>query len=120
MGIGYSHFANLAGQPSSACSKRSLALSSFFPPCGGRESGKGDDAVQTRLCSVCESVLAHVSLGELGEVCVPDVINMGPLEQRHSVLICLHKHVPFKNFTLQLAREQHWTNSLTVSTCSTS
>ena len=55
-GIGYSHFANLAGHPSSACSKRSLALSSFFPPCGGREreSGKGDDAVQTRLCSVSQ------------------------------------------------------------------
>ena len=70
--------------------------------------------------AVCESVLAHVSLGELGEVCVPDVINMGPLEQRHSVLICLHKHIPFKNFTIQLAREQHWTNSVTVSTCSTS
>ncbi len=25
-------FANLVGQPSSACSKRSLALSNFFPP----------------------------------------------------------------------------------------
>ena len=39
----------------------------------------------------------HVSLHELGEVGIPDVIDMGPLKQRHAPLICLHTRVKNKN-----------------------
>lgn len=35
------------------------------------------------------SLYAYISLDELGEVSVPDVVHMRPLEQRHSTLIGL-------------------------------
>ena len=37
------------------------------------------------------SLSTYISLHELGEVGVPDVIDMGPLEQSHTPLICLNQ-----------------------------
>ena len=34
--------------------------------------------------------MAYISLGKLGEISVPDIIDMRPFEQRHSMFIGLH------------------------------
>ena len=39
----------------------------------------------------------YVSLHELGEVGIPDVVDMGPLEQSHTPLVCLSQQSRVKN-----------------------
>ena len=45
----------------------------------------------------------YISLHELGEVGVPDVIDMGPLEQSHTPLVCLNQQqIPIVSITLYI------------------
>ena len=55
-----------------------------------KEGGREEEVWRSRrLCTADMQVSPHISLDELGQVCVPYVIHMRPLEERDTMLICL-------------------------------